>query len=61
MLINHKFYKDKKDILDRGLEDKSELLEKTNYIVRDTTDLPIESTFRDGLFASKFLLLLREE
>ena len=43
------------------LEDESQLLDKTKYTVRDAINLPIKRTFQDGLLASKFLSLLREE
>ena len=59
--IYHKLYDDKVDILDGELEDKSQLLDETNYIVRDATDLPTKNIPWDGLFANKSLSLLKEE
>lgn len=35
--IHHKLYNNKKDILDKGLEDRSQLLDEINFIVRDAT------------------------
>ena len=57
----HKLHDDPVDISDRNLEDGSQLLDESNYIVRDATNLPIEKTPRDGLLASEFSSLLREE
>ena len=57
----HKLHDDPVDTLDGDLEDESQLLDKTNYIVRDATDLPTERTPWDGLLASESLSLLREE
>ena len=57
----HKLYDDPVDTLDGDLEDRSQLLDETNYTVRDATDSPTEKTLRDGLLASKSLSSLREE
>ena len=42
--IHHKLHNDKEDTLDKGLEDGSELLNETNYIVRDVTNLSTKNT-----------------
>ena len=57
----HKLYEDPVDTSDGNLEDGSQLLDETNYTVRDATDLPTERTPRDGLLASESLSLLRKE
>ena len=57
----HKFHDDKIDILDENLEDGNQLLDKTNYIIRDTIDLPIKRIPQDELLISKFLSSLRDE
>ena len=57
----YKLHDDPVDISDGDLEDGSQLLDETNYIVRDATDLPTKKTPCDRLFASKSLSLLREE
>ena len=57
----HKLYDDPVDTSDGNLEDGSQLLDETNYIVRDATDLPTERTPRDRLLASESLSSLREE
>ena len=57
----HKLHDDSIDTSDADLKDESQLLDETNYIVRDATDLPTKKTTRDRLLASEFLLLLREE
>ena len=57
----HKLHNDPVDTSDRDLEDGSQLLDETNYTVRDATDLPTERTLWDGLLASKSSSLLREE
>ena len=56
-----KLHDDLVDTLDGDLEDGSQLLDETNYIVRDATDLPTERTPWDRLLASEFLSSLREE
>ena len=61
MPFHHKLHKDKKDTLHGGLNDRSKLLDETNYTVRDATDSPTESTPRDRLLASKSLSSFREE
>ena len=40
----YKPHDDPVDILDGDLEDKSQLLDETNYIVRDVIDLPTKNT-----------------
>ena len=57
----YKLHDDPVDISDGDLEDEIQLLDETNYIVRDAIDLPTERTPWDGLLASKSLLSLREE
>ena len=57
----HKLHNDPVDILDENSEDKSQLLDKTNYTVRDETDLPTKKIPWDGLLASESLSSLREE
>ena len=57
----HKLYDDLVDRSDENLKDGSQLLDKTNYTVRDATDSPIERTPWDRLLASESSLLLREE
>ena len=57
----HKLYDDLVDILKGDLEDRSQLLDETNYNIKDATNLPTKKTSRDGLLASKSLLSLREE
>ena len=57
----HKLYNDKIDTSDRDLEDGSQLLDETNYTIRDATNSPIEKTPWDGLFTSESLSLLREK
>ena len=61
MPIYHKFYNNKKDILDRVLEDKSQLLDKINYTVRDTIVMLIKKTPWDRLLASEFLSLFKKK
>ena len=56
----HKLHDDSLDISDGDLEDGSQLLDKTNYTVRDATNLPTERTTCDGLLASESSSLLRE-
>ena len=51
----------KVDTLDGDLEDGSQLLDETNYTVRDATDSPTERKSQDGLSTSASLLSLREE
>ena len=57
----HKLYDDPVDTSDGDLEDGSQLLDETNYTVRDATDSPTERTPRDGLLASESSSSLREE
>ena len=57
----HKLHDDPVDILDGDLEDRSQLLDKTNYNVRDITDSPTKRTPWDGLFTSESLSLLKKE
>ena len=57
----HKLHDDPVDTSDGDLEDGSQLLDETNYTVRDATDSPTERTPRDGLLASESLSLLREK
>ena len=57
----YKLYDDLVDTSDGNLEDGSQLLDKTNYTIRDVTDLPTEKTPRDRLLASESSSLLREE
>ena len=57
----HKLHNDPIDTSDGNLEDGSQLLDETNYIVRDTTNLPTKRTPWDGLLASEFLSSLGEE
>ena len=57
----YKLHDDPVDTLNGDLEDGSQLLDETNYIVRDATDLPTKRTPRDGLFASESLSSLREK
>ena len=57
----HKLDNDLIDTSDKDLEDGSQLLGKTNYIVRDAIDLPTKRITRDRLLASKSSSLLREE
>lgn len=63
--IHHKLHNDKKNTLDEGLEnglkDGSELLDKINYTVRDTLNLPTKNTPWDRLLATEFLSSLREK
>ena len=57
----HKLYNDPVDISDGDLEDGSQLLDETNYTIRDTTDSPTERTPWDGLLVSESSSSLREE
>ena len=56
----HKLYDDKIDTLDGDLEDRNELLDKTNHIIRDTIDLSTKRIPQDRLLASEFLSSLRK-
>ena len=56
-----KLHDDLIDTLDGNLEDRSQLLDKINYTIRDTIDLPTEKTPWDGLLASESLSSLREK
>ena len=40
----HKLHDDPVNISDENLEDGNQLLDETNYIIRDATDLPTERT-----------------
>ena len=57
----HKLHDDLVDTSDGDLEDGSQLLDETNYTIKDAIDLPTEKTPRDGLLASESLSLLREK
>ena len=57
----HRLHDDPVDTSDGDLEDESQLLDKTNYTLRDATDLPTKKAPWDGLFASKSLSSLREK
>lgn len=57
----HKLHDDPVDTSDGDLEDGSQLLDETNYTVKDATDLPTEKRPWDGLLATKSLSLLKEE
>ena len=57
----YKFYNDLVDTSDGDLEDGNQLLNETNYTVKDATDLPTKRTPRDGLLTSEFLSLLRKK
>ena len=57
----YKIHDDLVDKLDGDLKDRSQLLDETNYIIRDATDSPTERTPRNGLLANKSLSSLREE
>ena len=57
----HKLHDDPVDTSDRSLEDGSQLLDETNYTVRDTTDLPTKKTPWNGLLASESWSSLREK
>ena len=57
----HKLHDDPVDTLDGDLEDGSQVLDKTNYTVRDATNLPTKRTPRDGLLTSESLSSLREK
>ena len=57
----HKLHDDPVDTSDGNLEDRSQLLNEINYIMRDATDLPTERIPWDRLLASKSLSSLREK
>ena len=57
----HKLYNNPVDTSDGNLEDGSQLLNETNYIVRDAIDLPTKRIPWDELLISKSLSLLKEE
>ena len=57
----HKLHDDPVETSDENLEDGCQLLDETNYIVRDVADLPTERTLWDGLLASESLSSLGEE
>ena len=57
----YKFYNDEVDKSDMNLEDGSQLLDETNYTVKDITDLPTEKISWDWLLARKSLPSLREK
>ena len=57
----HKLHDDPVDTSDRNLENGSQLLDKTNYTIRDVIDLPTERIPRDRLLANESSSLLREE
>ena len=57
----YKLYNDKLDILNGDLKDGSQLLDKTNYTVRDVTNLLTKRIPWDKLLVSESLSLLREE
>ena len=57
----HKLHDDLVDTSDGDLEDRSQLLDKTNYIIRYAIDSPIKRTPRDRLLASEYLSSLKEE
>lgn len=59
--IYHKFHNDKRDILDEDLEDRSQLLDKTNYIKKDVIVIPTKKTLYDKLLVSKSLSSLEEK
>ena len=56
-----KFYDDPVDTLDGNWENESQLLDETNYTIRDAIDSPIKRILWDGLFASESLSSLRKE
>ena len=47
-------------MLDVDLEDKNQLLDKTNYTIKNAIDLSTKKTFWDKLLVNKFLLSLRK-
>ena len=57
----YKLHDDPVDTSDGNLEDRSQLLNEINYIMRDATDLPTERIPWDRLLASKSLSSLREK
>ena len=57
----HKLYDDAIDPLDRDFEDRSQLLDETNYIIRNATESPTKRTPWNRLLANKFSSLLRKE
>ena len=57
----YKLHNDSVDTSDGDMEDGSQLLDETNYTVRDAIALPTKRTPWHGLFASKSLSLLREK
>ena len=59
--IHHKLHNDKVETSDGELEDRSQLLDETNYTIKNATNLPTKSILWNGLLASESLLLLREE
>lgn len=61
MTIYYKLHNDKKNISNGGLKDKIQLLNKTNYIIRNTTVTQTKKILWHGLLASKSLLLLKKE
>ena len=58
--IQHIFYDDKINTSDEKLEDRSQLLDETNYTVRNTTNLLTKNIPWNGLLVSEFLSLSRE-
>ena len=59
--IYYKVYINKINILERDLEEESQLLNETNYIIRDEIDVPIKKILWNELLGSKFLSLLRKK
>ena len=57
----HKLHDDPVNTSDGHLEDGSQLLDETNYTIRDATDSPTKRISRNGLLTSESLSSLREE
>lgn len=57
--IQHKFH-DKKKILDQDLEDKNQLVGKTDHIKKDVLDTLTKKTLQNKIFASESLLFLKK-
>ena len=57
----HKLYDHKVDTSDENCKEGNQLLDKTNYTIRDIIDSPTKKISRNGLLASKSLSSLKEK
>lgn len=59
--IYYKLYNNNKDILDKSLEDRSQLLDNSNYNIKDVIQILTKKISWNELLAIKSLLLLGEK